>query len=109
MHATPAARATVVFSDEPDATPSCLDRFVRISAVDDMADAIAAAAPHAPLLQTAALAVDGQRRDEVAARLAAVGFTRITSFAAMPWPPAHWHHDGAAPLRELLRWVDLEN
>jgi hypothetical protein len=26
----------------------------------------------------------------------------------MPWPPPEWHHDGASPLRELVRWVDLE-
>ena len=33
---------------------------------------------------------------------------RITTLDRIPWPPAHAHHDGAPPLRELLRWTDRE-
>ena len=102
------AATTVVYSEQPDATPSCLDRFVRICAVEDVADGLPALGPLDGLLQTAALAAGPERRSDLADRLAEAGFTRITGFGAMPWPPAHWHHDGAAPLRELIRWVDLE-
>ena len=108
VHAVAAAGATVVYSESADATASCLDRFVRISAVDDIAEALDAVAPLGGLLQTAALACAGDRREQAAESLARAGFTRITTFGAMPWPPAHWHHDGASPLRELVRWVDLE-
>ena len=106
--AGPAAGATVVFSDAADTTPSCLDRFLRVGAVDDLEQAVAALAPWAGLLQSAALAAPPGRREALAESLATAGFTRITTFDAMPWPPAQWHHDGASPLRELIRWVDLE-
>lgn len=100
--------ATVVYSERPDATPSCLHRFVRVSAVDDLGSGIVTLAPLAGLLQTAALAAPAGRVDAIAEDLGRAGFTRICGFAAMPWPPPDWHHDGASPLRELVRWVDLE-
>ena len=101
--------ATVVYSESPDATPSCLDRLVRVSAVDDLAAALGTLGPLRALLQTAAVAAPDSRRTGLADELARAGFTRITSFATMPWPPAHWHHDGSSPLGELVRWVDLED
>lgn len=106
--ATGDTRATVVYSEQPDPTPSCLDRFVRVSAVDSIEEAIAALEPFAGLLQTAGLATTPGRERDLAERLGRVGFTRIAPFGSMPWPPATWHHDGASPLRELVRWVDLE-
>ncbi|HUF11615.1 MAG TPA: acyl-CoA reductase [Longimicrobiales bacterium] len=106
--AGPESFATVAYSEGPDAMPSCLDRFVRVSAIDDLLPAIEALLPLAPMLQTAGLAAPAGIVTELAGALGRVGFTRVTSFAAMPWPLAHWHHDGASPLRELVRWVDLE-
>ena len=106
--AGPSAGATVVYSERPDPTPSCLDRFIRIGAVDDAAGAAADLRSIGGLLQTAAVAAPADRLLPLAERLGRIGFTRVTGFADMPWPPADWHHDGAAPLRELIRWVDLE-
>lgn len=102
------AGATVVYSEEPDLTPSCLDRFIRIGAVDRIEAALEDVAHPGDLFQTAGLAAGRSREADLAEALARAGFTRITSFDAMPWPPPHWHHDGAAPLRELVRWVDHE-
>ena len=102
------AGATVVFSETPDATPSCLDRFIRIGAVDRIEAALGFVSPLRGLLQTAGVAAPPGRMGSLADALAAAGFTRIAPFEAMPWPPAHWHHDGSAPLRELVRWIDLE-
>ena len=48
---------------------------------------------------------------EVAKRqmaLGAVGASRVAPFAAVPFPRPWWHHDGGGPLRDLVRWVDLE-
>jgi hypothetical protein len=50
----------------------------------------------------------GERLQALARALGAAGATRITTFAAAPWPPPEWHHDGRGPLVELLRWTDLE-
>ncbi|HEX6588980.1 MAG TPA: acyl-CoA reductase [Longimicrobiales bacterium] len=103
------AGATVVYSEAPDLTPSCLDRFIRVGAVDRIEDVLPALDPLRGLLQTAGLAAEPPRNAVLADFLAEAGFTRIAPFDAMPWPPAHWHHDGAAPLAELVRWVDLES
>ena len=108
LFATPDTRATVAYSERPHATPSCLDRFVRVSAVDELASAIEALIPFYDVLQTAGLAAPPDRTRHLASALGGAGFTRVTGFQAMPWPPAHWHHDGGSPLLELVRWVDLE-
>jgi hypothetical protein len=65
--------------------------------------------PFRPFLQTVGLA--GFADDElpgVASRLGTLGVTRFAPIRDMPWPPATWHHDGRGPLRELVRWIDLE-
>jgi hypothetical protein len=66
--------------------------------------------PRAGLLQSAA--VEGfpeNVKAELVRLLGLAGVSRITSFARLPWPPMHWHHDGSAPIRELLRWQDVES
>jgi hypothetical protein len=100
---------TVVLDPEPVFRPSCLNRFVRIHPVEDLEEAVAALARHGEHIQSAAIAAPEARRLELADRLARVGVTRVTSFRTLPWPPPEWHHDGGEPLRELVRWVDLED
>jgi hypothetical protein len=60
------------------------------------------------VLQSVAIAAPDAAADALAASLADIGVTRVTSFRDLPWPPPTWHHDGRGPLRELLRWVDIE-
>ncbi len=64
--------------------------------------------PFSTLLQSVALAVSPDRRAELTRRLAAVGTTRVTTFARLAWPPAWWRHDGAGPLQALVRWTAVE-
>lgn len=106
VFAGPGTLWTVIYDPEPDFRASCLNRLVRVHPVPAIEDAIGALAPVGRLLQSVALA--GGRRADIADRLADAGASRVTTFDALPWPPPDWHHDGRGPLRELIRWVDLE-
>jgi hypothetical protein len=106
--AGPGTSWTVVVDPEPGFRPSCLNRLVHLRPVDRLEEALEQLAPHRRYLQSVALAVEGDRLDQIGLRLARLGATRITTFQRLPWPPPEWHHDGAGPLNELLRWVDLE-
>jgi hypothetical protein len=102
-------RWTVVLDAEGAFRPSCLNRFVYVHPVADLDQAIDLMAPAGRQLQSVALAVAESRRVTLGDRLARIGATRITTFQRLPWPPVAWHHDGNGPLRELVRWVDLES
>ncbi len=86
----------------------CSGRVVQVVEVPSADEAVAILRPLAGALQTVGVAGPDDRVAALADRLAALGISRITSLARMAWPPATWRHDGARPLRELVRWVDLE-
>lgn len=101
-------RWTVVYDEDPGFRPSCLNRFVHVHPVESLEQAIAQLAPVGDSLQSVAVAGDPAGLADLAGRLAAIGASRITTLDRLPWPPPDWHHDGRGPLRELIRWVDLE-
>jgi hypothetical protein len=109
MLTDPAASLTVVYDADPSFQPSCLNRFVYVkplSTLEQLRNLLGHAGPH---LQS--VAIDGfnaNQSDELAYVLATLGASRITRFDRLPWPPMEGHHDGSGPLRELLRFVDLE-
>ena len=109
VFSSPGTAWTVVYDEEPAFTPSCLNRLVRVHPLDALEEAVDLLAPHGRLLQSVAVAGPDARRRALADRLARTGATRITTFPRLPWPDPAWHHDGQEPLRELLRWVDLED
>ncbi|HSM35065.1 MAG TPA: acyl-CoA reductase [Longimicrobiales bacterium] len=86
----------------------CVGRTVQVLEVADLEDAAEQLDPLAGALQTVGYAGNPAGIDRIADRLAALGVSRITTLDAMPWPPPAWRHDGAHPLRELVRWSDLE-
>jgi hypothetical protein len=67
-----------------------------------------ALAPLSAHLQTVGVAGLGPDGDEVVEGLIRLGVTRVVPVADMPFPPAWWHHDGAGPLRALVRWAEWE-
>jgi len=67
-----------------------------------------ALAPLSAHLQTVGIAGLGPDGDEVVEGLIRLGVTRVVPVADMPFPPAWWHHDGAGPLRALVRWAEWE-
>jgi len=83
-------------------------RVARVRPIGDLGEASALLEPFSANLQSVGFAGLGARLEGFARLLARQGVTRVVPFAAMPFPPAWWHHDGSGPLRALLSWVDLE-
>jgi hypothetical protein len=108
VFAGPGTRFTVIFDDDATFTPSCLNRTLWVKPVPDLQDVPAFLRPVRRFLQSVAIAGAGARLQPLALQLADLGVARITDFDHLPWPPAEWHHDGRGPLRELLRWSDLD-
>ncbi len=108
LHASAGTEFTVIFDPDPEIELSCLNRVVRVKPLDRLVDAARLARPYARHLQTVGVAATADRRGTLAEHLGRAGASRVTDLERMPWPPATWHHDGREPLRELIRWVDLE-
>jgi hypothetical protein len=88
--------------------PSAPGRFVRLWPVADLGEVPSLLQPLGVHLQTVGITGAGPRLEALAMALGRVGASRVTPFAAVPFPPPWWHHDGRGPLRDLVRWVDLE-
>ena len=83
-------------------------RTVWVAPVTSPAECLEALAPLSPVLQTIGLAGVGQERAAALAEdLFAIGATRIVPLEQVPFPDSDWIHDGARPLRELVRWGEL--
>jgi hypothetical protein len=109
LHASGEGTAwTVLYDPRPDFTASCLNRVVRVKPVASLADVPALVERFAPVLQTVGIAAGADETRALATALARVGASRFTPLGRMAWPPPWWHHDGRPPLRELVRWADLE-
>lgn len=101
---------TVIYDADPAFQRSCLNRVLFVKPAESISQVMALLSPHRRFLQSVALeGFAGNDAADLARRLGSGGATRITSFAALPWPPAEWHHDGNGPLCELIRWVDWES
>lgn len=110
LHASAEGTAwTVIFEPEPAFSASCLNRVVRVKPVAALEEVPARVEPVASLLQTVGVAAPPQRLRLLADRLGRLGASRVTPLGQMAWPPPSWHHDGLPPLRELVRWCDLES
>lgn len=99
---------SVIYEEDPGFKPSCLNRVLYVKplpGIGQLTDLL----PPQDLLQSAALeGFPESEQAELIRLLGLHGVSRVTSFAKLPWPPMHWHHDGGSPLRELLRWQDIE-
>jgi hypothetical protein len=109
LHASAKGTAwTVVFDPDPAFAASCLNRVVRVKPVAALERVPALAARVGAMLQTVGVAASPERTEALAAVLGRAGASRVAPLGRMAWPPGTWHHDGHPPLRELLRWCDLE-
>ncbi|HEV2130225.1 MAG TPA: acyl-CoA reductase [Longimicrobiaceae bacterium] len=99
---------TVIYDPDPAFTASCLNRVVRVKPVDELEKIPSLIEPIASLLQTVGVAAHTERLRTLAETLGRLGASRVTALGQMAWPPPSWHHDGRPPLRDLVRWCDLE-
>jgi hypothetical protein len=99
---------SVIFEADPAFRLSCLNRVLYVKPLPAMSD-LAGLLPRGDVLQSVAVAgLEEKEQAELIRLLGLAGVSRVTSFEKLPWPPMHWHHDGSAPIRELLRWQDIE-
>jgi hypothetical protein len=99
---------TVIYDPDPSFAGSCLNRVVRVKPVQRLENIGGLIAPVGEYLQTVGVAVDPERLLRLAATLGRLGVSRVVPFGRMAWPPPAWHHDGRPPLRDLVRWCDVE-
>jgi hypothetical protein len=109
LHASPEGTAwTVILDPSPSFTASCLNRVVRVKPVPSLDEVEGQVERMGPVLQTVGIAAPEERRRELAEVMGRLGASRVAPVGKMAWPPMFWHHDGHPPLRELVRWCDLE-
>jgi hypothetical protein len=99
---------TVAWEPRDFPTVPVAGRFVRVRPIADASELARVLRPLAAHLQTVGVAGLGDRASAVASALGALGASRVTPFRSVAFPPPWWHHDVRGPLRDLVRWVDLE-
>jgi hypothetical protein len=110
LHASAEGTAwTVIFDPDPAFSASCLNRVVRVKPVPRLESVPALVASLGPFLQTVGVAAEPARRQALAATFGRLGASRVAPIGRMAWPPPTWHHDGHPPLRDLVRWCDVED
>ena len=100
---------TVVFEADPRFQISCLNRFIYVKPVKDLADALRNADPVCGKVSTVGLAAEEEERQQLATELARWGVIRVCPIGQMQNPPLTWRHDGRLALGELVTWTDYEN
>ena len=100
---------TVVLDTDPTFKHSCLQRFIYIKPVKQLAAVLRFAEPIRSQLSTVALAAPEDIGAAHALELARWGATRICPLGRMQAPPLLWRHDGRPALGDLVTWTDLES
>jgi hypothetical protein len=109
LHASPGGTEwTVIYEEDPTFLPSPLNRTVRVKPLDDVQQVAEFLRPWRAYLEAAGVAVASERLAMVAEVLGAAGVSRICPVGKMQEPSLSWHHGGRLCLRELVRWVGIE-
>lgn len=99
---------TVVFEADPRFQISCLNRFIYVKPVKDLAEALQNADAVRGKVSAVGVAAPEEKIQELAAQLARWGATRVCPPGRMQNPPLAWRHDGRPSLGDLITWTDLE-
>ena len=99
---------TVVYEAEARFALSCLNRFIYVKPVLDVAEALRGADPVRDHTSTVGLAAQEHELEGLAKQFARWGATRLCPLGQMQNPPLTWRHDGRALLGNLVRWTDWE-
>ena len=100
---------TIVYEANPQFQLSCLNRFIYVKPVADLADALRHAEMVRGKVSTVGLAAPGDKAQSLAMQLARWGVTRICPLGEMQNPPLTWRHDGRPALGDLVTWTDWES
>jgi hypothetical protein len=99
---------TVVYEADPRFQFSCLNRFVYVKGVKELAEALQNAESVRGQVSTVGLAAPEDKAAELATELAHWGVTRVCPLGQMQAPPLAWRHDGRPALGDLVTWTDWE-
>jgi hypothetical protein len=99
---------TVVYEADPRFQLSCLNRFVYVKGVSNLAEALREAEPVRGQVSTVGLAAPDDQAQALATELARWGVTRVCPLGQMQSPPLTWRHDGRPSLGDLITWTDWE-
>ncbi|MHA7852505.1 acyl-CoA reductase [Roseovarius sp.] len=88
--------------------PSCLNRAIRVVAVDGLTDVPGQVAPYWAVLQTVGIAAPPDALFRLAGLLGEAGVTRIAALGDMTTPEAGWHHDGRFNLSDLVQITEMD-
>jgi hypothetical protein len=99
---------TVVFETDPRFQLSCLNRFIYVKPVKDLAEALQSADSVRGKVSTVGIAAPEDKAEALATELARWGATRVCPLGHMQHPPLLWRHDGQPALGELVTWADWE-
>ena len=99
---------TVVFEADPKFQISCLNRFLYVKSVSNLAEALQSADGVRGQISTVGLAAPEDRAPALATELARWGVTRVCPLGQMQDPPLTWRHDGRPALADLIMWTDWE-
>ncbi len=99
---------SVVYESDPRFQQSCLNRFVYVKPVADLAEALRAAGPLRGSIAAVGLAAPDNKLRELAAELARWGVQRVCPLGQMQSPPLACRHGGRPSLADLVTWTDWE-
>jgi len=99
---------TVVFEADPKFQILCLNRFLYVKSVSNLAEALQSADGVRGQISTVGLAAPEDRAPALATELARWGVTRVCPLGQMQDPPLTWRHDGRPALADLIMWTDWE-
>ncbi|OAS89458.1 MULTISPECIES: acyl-CoA reductase [Metabacillus] len=101
---------TVVYADkEGELVPSCLNRVIKVTEINELTEVIPYIDTHRAYLQTVGIASTPNELFALSDLLGKAGVTRITGLGSMTSPEAGWHHDGRCNLLDLVNMVDIEH
>lgn len=99
---------TVIYEADPQFQISCLNRFIYVKSVKDLAEALQGADRVRGKVSTVGIAASPKEAANLATMLARWGVTRVCALGRMQQPPLTWRHDGGPALAALVRWTDWE-
>ena len=99
---------TVVYEADPRFQFSCLNRFIYVKGVKDLAEALQNAESVRGQVSTVGVAAPEDKAQSLTTELARWGVSRVCPLGRMQEPPLTWRHDGRPALGDLVTWTDWE-